>query len=77
MWRMVYIDKIGDVLKLISQRLSEDAINQKLVIQSAPNTFDLLERINEEWDRINVIDEKEYKDVEMRLEGMKDIRIDG
>lgn len=31
------------------------------------------EILNEDWSRVNVVDEKEYKDVEMRLEGMKDM----
>ena len=91
----IFDNKVGDALKLIHQRLSDDIINQKLVeeefIQSAPNTFDLLKQISEEWDkalkdnykdcwkellkedwsRVNVVDEKEYKDVEIRLEKMK------
>ena len=29
------------------------------------------EILKEDWNRVNVVDEKEYKDVEMRLEGVK------
>ena len=88
-------NKVGNALKLISQRLTDDAINQKLVeegfMQSVPNTFDLLKQMSEEWDkalkdtyedcwkeilkedwdRVNIVDKKEYKNVKMRLEGVK------
>lgn len=83
----ICMDKVGEALKIINQRLDDDTINQKLVeegfIKSAPNTFDLLKQISEEWDkalkdsyrdcwkemlkedwdRDNIVDEKEYKDV--------------
>lgn len=49
------MDKVGEALKIINQRLDDDTINQKLVeegfIKSAPNTFDLLKQISEEWDK--------------------------
>lgn len=90
------MDKVGDALKIISQRLDEQA-SEKVVemveMKGYNNTFDLLEQMSEEWDkamresyrdcwkeilkedwnRVNVVDEKEYKDVEIRLEGMKDM----
>lgn len=86
------MDKVGNALKIISQRLDEQA-SEKIVemaeIKGCNNIFDLLEQISKEWDktiresyrdcwkeilkedwnRVNVVDEKEYKDVEMKLEG--------
>lgn len=89
------MDKVGDALKIISQRLDEQASEKvvEMAEMKGYNIFDLLEQISkewdktiresyrdcwkeilkEDWDRVYVVDEKEYKDVEMRLEGMKDI----
>lgn len=87
------MDKVGNALKIISQRLDEQ-VSEKIVEvaeMKGYNIFDLLEQISkewdkairesyrdcwkeilkEDWDRVNVVDEKEYKDVEMRLEEVK------
>lgn len=85
------MDKVGDALKIISQRLDEQA-SEKVVEMTETkkydnifDLFDLLEQaskklnyndywyeiLKEDWDRVNVVDEKEYKDVEMRLEEVK------
>lgn len=84
------MDKVGEALKIISQRLDEQASEKVVEMIKGKrynNTFDLLKQMSREWDKAikksyrdcwkeilkedNAVDEKEYKDVVVRLEGMK------
>lgn len=52
-------DKVGDALKLISQRLSSDELG---FVKSIPSTFDLLKLMSEEWDReVRKIEKESWK----------------
>lgn len=52
--------KVGNALKLISQRLSDELVEEKGFAKSVPSTFDLLKLMSEEWDREVKEIEKEY-----------------
>lgn len=51
--------KVGDALKLISQRLNSDELG---FAKSVPSTFDLLKLMSEEWDReVKAIEKESWK----------------